>query len=85
MAVYEINEAFSAVALANMKILGLDPAKVNPLGGGVALGHPVGSSGSRIIVTCANLFSSFLRQTGFVNNLGLTFCECVAQQTLAPA
>lgn len=52
VAVWEINEAFSAVAIANTKILGLDPAKVNPLGGGVALGHPVGSSGCRIVVTC---------------------------------
>ena len=39
------------VALANMKILGLDPSKVNTLGGGVSLGHPIGSSGSRIVVT----------------------------------
>ncbi|KAH9824671.1 Thiolase, N-terminal domain-containing protein [Melampsora americana] len=47
----EINEAFSVVALANMKILGLDHQKVNVNGGGVALGHPIGSSGSRIIVS----------------------------------
>lgn len=48
---FEINEAFSVVALANNKILGLDPKKVNVNGGAVALGHPLGSSGSRIIVT----------------------------------
>lgn len=51
MAKVEVNEAFSAVALANNKILGLDPKKTNSLGGAVALGHPIGSSGSRIIVT----------------------------------
>lgn len=51
VALFEINEAFSVVALANQKILGLDPAKVNVLGGAVALGHPIGSSGARIIVS----------------------------------
>lgn len=48
---WELNEAFSAVALVNEKILGLDPAKVNIYGGAVALGHPIGSSGARILVT----------------------------------
>jgi acetyl-CoA C-acetyltransferase len=48
---YEINEAFSVVSLANNKILGLDPARVNVYGGAVSLGHPLGSSGSRIIST----------------------------------
>ncbi|CAM9683446.1 unnamed protein product [Pylaiella littoralis] len=46
---HEINEAFSVVALANMQILDLDPAKVNVNGGAVALGHPIGASGARII------------------------------------
>jgi len=45
---WEINEAFSVVVLANSKILDLDPAKVNPHGGAVSLGHPLGASGSRI-------------------------------------
>jgi acetyl-CoA C-acetyltransferase len=45
----EINEAFSVVALANMKILGLDHAKLNVNGGAVALGHPIGASGARLI------------------------------------
>uniref|UniRef100_A0A7S2U598 acetyl-CoA C-acetyltransferase n=1 Tax=Lotharella oceanica TaxID=641309 RepID=A0A7S2U598_9EUKA len=49
--VFEINEAFSVVALANEKILGLDPKKVNVNGGAVALGHPLGCSGARIVVT----------------------------------
>lgn len=48
---YEINEAFSSVAIANMKILDLDHEKVNVLGGAVALGHPIGVSGCRIIIT----------------------------------
>ena len=52
---YEINEAFSAVAIANNIKLGLDPAHVNVNGGAVALGHPLGSSGSRITVTLANV------------------------------
>ncbi|XP_074320130.1 acetyl-CoA acetyltransferase 1-like isoform X2 [Silene latifolia] len=48
---YEINEAFSVVALANQKLLGLDPEKVNVHGGAVSLGHPLGCSGARILVT----------------------------------
>ncbi len=48
---YEINEAFAAVSLASIKIAGLDPEKVNVNGGAVALGHPIGASGSRIILT----------------------------------
>ncbi len=47
----EINEAFSNVTMANTKLLNLDPAKVNVYGGAVALGHPVGVSGARIIIT----------------------------------
>nr|AKF41522.1 acetyl-CoA C-acetyltransferase [Tripterygium wilfordii] len=48
---YEINEAFAVVALANQKLLGLNPEKVNVHGGAVALGHPLGCSGARILVT----------------------------------
>lgn len=48
---WELNQAFSVVGLANAKILGLDPAKVDVNGGAVALGHPLGNSGSRILVT----------------------------------
>ena len=48
---WELNEAFSVVGLANNALLGLDAAKVNVNGGAVALGHPLGSSGSRIVVT----------------------------------
>ena len=48
---FEINEAFANVTMVNTKLLGLDPAKVNVFGGAVALGHPVGASGARIICT----------------------------------
>ncbi|RAL14106.1 acetyl-CoA acetyltransferase [Aspergillus homomorphus CBS 101889] len=51
VAVWEFNEAFAAVIKANEKILGLENARVNPLGGAIALGHALGSSGSRILVT----------------------------------
>ncbi len=54
---YEINEAFAAVALANNIKLGLDGEKVNVNGGAVALGHPLGSSGSRIIATLINVLN----------------------------
>ena len=52
---YEINEAFSAVAIANNMKLGLDPEKVNINGGAVALGHPLGASGARITIALANI------------------------------
>jgi acetyl-CoA C-acetyltransferase len=48
---YELNEAFSVQALAVMKELGLDPARVNVNGGAVAIGHPIGASGARVLVT----------------------------------
>ncbi len=52
---YEINEAFSVVAIANNKELGLDREKVNTFGGAVSLGHPLGASGARIITTLNNV------------------------------
>ncbi len=52
---FEFNEAFSVVGLANSKILGLDASKVNVNGGAVSLGHPLGCSGARIIVTLINV------------------------------
>ena len=57
---WELNQAFAVVGLANTKELGLNPEKVDVNGGAVALGHPLGSSGSRIIVTLLNV----LRQNG---------------------
>jgi acetyl-CoA C-acetyltransferase len=52
---FEFNEAFSVVGLANAKILGLDNNKVNVNGGAVSLGHPLGCSGVRIIITLLNV------------------------------
>lgn len=52
---FEINEAFSVVAIANNNEMKIDPKKVNVHGGAVALGHPLGSSGSRIVVTLINV------------------------------
>ena len=52
---WELNQAFSVVGIANTQKLGLDPSKVDVNGGAVALGHPLGSSGSRIIVTLINV------------------------------
>jgi len=52
---WELNQAFSVVGIANTKILGLDPSKVDVNGGAVALGHPLGNSGSRIVVTLINV------------------------------
>jgi acetyl-CoA C-acetyltransferase len=48
---WEINEAFAVVSIANNQLLGLDPARVNVWGGAVALGHPIGASGARVLVT----------------------------------
>jgi len=57
---WELNEAFAVVGIANNQLLGLDPTKVNVNGGAVALGHPLGSSGSRIVVTLLHV----LQQNG---------------------
>lgn len=54
---FEINEAFSVVSLVNMEILGLDPEKVNIHGGAVSLGHPLGCSGARILVTLVHVLN----------------------------
>lgn len=52
---YEINEAFSVVSIANNQLMKLDPKKVNVHGGAVSLGHPLGASGARILVTLINV------------------------------
>ncbi len=54
---FEINEAFAAVAMANQKLLGIPHEKLNIFGGAVALGHPLGASGARILVTLLNVLS----------------------------
>ena len=55
---FEINEAFSVVIRANEQLLGLDASKVNVNGGAVALGHPIGASGARILVTLLNVLAA---------------------------
>lgn len=61
---FELNEAFSVVGLANIQKMGLDAAKVNVHGGAVALGHPLGASGARIIVTLINVLLQRGGKTG---------------------
>ena len=65
---YEINEAFSVVALANMKLLGLSEDKVNIHGGAVALGHPLGASGARIVTTLLGVLKA---QKGKIGCVGI--------------
>ncbi|TAE58391.1 MAG: acetyl-CoA C-acetyltransferase, partial [Bacteroidetes bacterium] len=54
---FELNEAFSVVGLANMQLLSIDAAKTNVRGGAVSLGHPLGCSGARIVVTLVHLLN----------------------------
>jgi acetyl-CoA acetyltransferase len=54
----EINEAFASVALKSINMLGIDPEKVNVNGGAIALGHPIGASGARILLTLAKEMES---------------------------
>lgn len=65
---FELNEAFSVVGLANTKILGLDAEKVNVNGGAVSLGHPLGNSGSRILVTLINVLK---QNAGKLGGIGI--------------
>lgn len=61
---WELNEAFSVVGIANTKLLGLDPTRVDVHGGAVAIGHPLGNSGSRIIVTLINVLKQHNGKVG---------------------
>jgi acetyl-CoA C-acetyltransferase len=61
---WEINEAFSCVALACSRLVGLDPATVNVRGGAVALGHPIGASGTRVLVTLLHALRDFGKKRG---------------------
>jgi acetyl-CoA C-acetyltransferase len=65
---WELNEAFAVVGIENTKRMNLDPAKVNVHGGAVALGHPLGCSGARIIVTLINILS---RRNGIYGAAGI--------------
>lgn len=64
---HEINEAFSAAAVALTRKLGLDPSKVNVNGGAVALGHPIGASGARILVTLLHAMKQKDASTGMAS------------------
>lgn len=64
---YEVNEAFATQALVCQDWLGLDPSKVNPHGGAIALGHPVGCSGARILVTLVHEMGELDQHTGIAS------------------
>jgi acetyl-CoA C-acetyltransferase len=74
---WEINEAFAVVSIANNRLLGLDPAAVNVRGGAVALGHPIGASGARILVTLLAAMKDLGKRRG-VASLGIGGGEAVA-------
>ena len=61
---WEINEAFAVVSLTNNRMLGLDPARVNLWGGAVALGHPIGASGARVLVTLLSALADTRKRRG---------------------
>ena len=61
---YELNEAFSVQAMGVMKEVGLDPANVNVNGGAVAIGHPIGASGARVLVTLLHAMQQRGKQKG---------------------
>lgn len=65
---FELNEAFSVVGLANTKLLGISPEKVNVYGGAVAIGHPLGCSGARVVVT---LLSVLQQENGKIGVIGI--------------
>ncbi|MCK9462311.1 MAG: thiolase family protein [Proteobacteria bacterium] len=70
MDLYEVNEAFAVQALVNVKTLGLDLAKLNVNGGAIALGHPTGISGARIIVTLYNALKQRGKELGVASICG---------------
>jgi acetyl-CoA C-acetyltransferase len=61
---WEINEAFAVVSLANNQLLKLDPSKVNVRGGAVVMGHPIGASGTRILVTLLHTMKDMNQKRG---------------------
>jgi len=64
---WEINEAFAVVALANARLLGVDPATLNVRGGAVVLGHPIGASGARILVTLLHAMKDLGKSRGLAS------------------
>ncbi len=80
LAAVELNEAFASQSLASMRELGIDPDIVNNDGGAIALGHPLGSSGSRIVITLLGRLEREAQEGG--SKLGLaTMCVGVGQGT----
>jgi acetyl-CoA acyltransferase len=65
--VFELNEAFAAQALAVIKVLGLDPAKINPNGGAIALGHPLGCTGAKLTATLLRELKHSKQRYGIVS------------------
>jgi acetyl-CoA C-acetyltransferase len=63
---FEINEAFASVVLSWLKVCGADEDKVNVNGGAIALGHPVGATGSRLIITALNELERQDKSTAFI-------------------
>jgi acetyl-CoA C-acetyltransferase len=61
---FEVNEAFAVQAIADMRALGMDEERVNVNGGAVALGHPIGASGTRILITLLNAMEQNNEATG---------------------
>lgn len=74
---FEINEAFASQTVACMKVVGIDPAKLNARGGAIALGHPIGCSGTRVLVTLMHALADTQKQYG-VASLCLGGGEAVA-------
>ena len=61
---FEINEAFAAASIAVNRMLGLDPERVNVRGGAIALGHPIGASGARILTTLIHALIDLDKERG---------------------
>ncbi|KAG8229384.1 hypothetical protein J437_LFUL000905 [Ladona fulva] len=79
---FELNEAFASQSIACVRDLGLDPAKVNVRGGAIALGHPIGASGARILVTLLHTLQQLKKKRGVAalcvgGGMGVAMCvEC---------
>ena len=76
---FELNEAFAAQSLAVVQTLGLDPAKVNVCGGAIALGHPIGASGARVLVTLVHAMARLNVRKGVAalcvgGGMGIAIC-----------
>ena len=85
--IFEINEAFSSQSLAILKELNLDETKVNVSGGSIALGHPIGCSGARILVTLIHSMVRLNKQRGLASLCiggGMSIAMCVELVLVVP-